>query len=540
MRVHQITILLLIIEILLQNLQLTAQDIKKDSQLQDTIGISSDLKIIAQKLGPLPDSIYRDLTTLKVRYYGFTTSGATDTTTIREGILVLGQKAAEDLKNIFEELLQMRFPIAKVIPINRYGLNADTTGWNDAASMEDNNCSAFNYRYITHSTELSPHAFGTAIDFNPLFNPYEKYAYDGKFVEPADAFYDKSRPGTILDDRVVGLFDKRGWVWGGRWNNPVDYQHFDLRMGRGRKHYLMKHSALKDWFRYGEKDNSIAIYASVAAKKMEQIEILLTETERSRFSAQLRVLGADSCYKIWTNKKDTTVGELPMSLPAFDSLKNDKKMGRLSGLVVAVYPDNDSLMACWNRYAAAKLEKMLQAEGATVHRLSHYAPENHSNYHLAIGIGIGNRNMYLNGQAAEDDFQVIYVPGAYKFNDLEAAASRFHFLQLLVSDDLPKSVQLAACMQEKIKQKMGLKPVSRQLRGPNFLETDCIKTDIDGVYCRNSPLLNRLACPQVFVSPYSLNKTTQCDNWLQPKTAFSNCEKLAEACFEGILEYIEY
>lgn len=76
-----------------------------------------------------------------------------------------------DVQAIFAGLRRDTFPIAKVVPINRYGLNADTTGWNDAASMADNNTSAFNYRSKSISSAPSKHAMGVAIDINPLFNP---------------------------------------------------------------------------------------------------------------------------------------------------------------------------------------------------------------------------------------------------------------------------------------------------------------------------------------------------------------------------------
>jgi hypothetical protein len=512
--------------------RLSAQTAIPDSEIADTSGMERDLSAISANIGLFPDSILRELKCIKVKYFGFDPNGFADTTKLRAGILVVSSAVEEDLIHIFKELQELRFPIAKVVPINKYGLNADTTGWNDGASMEDNNTSAFNYRYITLSTELSPHAFGTAIDFNPLFNPYEKYHHDGKFVEPAHAFYDLSRPGTIADGRIVGIFDKRGWVWGGRWNNPVDYQHFDLRKDRGRKHYLMKHSGLKDRFRYGEKDNSLIIYASVTDKKMEKPEISVLESERKTFAAMMDALSADSCYSAWqSGKKDSLIGSKD-----FKSSSDPKQ--RLKGLNVAIYMENDSLMHYWNRFTAQKLKNLLLEQGARVDFLSD-SDNNKGNYQLAIGIGLGNRNMYDTENALTADFQLLYVPGAYLANDLNSISERMHFLNLLLSDDLPESIKLAQKIQTSIQDRTALYPVSRQLPGPNLLESDCIKSDVDGIYCRNISQFNYFACPQVFVSAFSIQNQSDMENWLQPKNGFLNCEKLAEAVFNGILGYCE-
>jgi hypothetical protein len=514
------------------SLRLSAQTAIPDSDMTDTTGMERDLSAISANIGLFPDSIRRELKSIKVKYFGFDPNGVADTTKLRTGILVVSTSVEDDLIHIFKELEELRFPIAKVVPINKYGLNADTTGWNDGASMEDNNTSAFNYRYITLSTELSPHAFGSAIDFNPLFNPYEKYHHDGKFVEPAHAFYDLSRPGTIADGRIVGLFDKRGWVWGGRWNNPVDYQHFDLRKDRGRKHYLMKHSGLKDRFRYGEKDNSLIIYASVEDKKMERPEISVLESERKTFAAMMDALSADSCYSAWqSGKKDSLIG-----VKNFRS-SSDPKL-RLKGLNVAIYMENDSLMRYWNRFTAQKLKNLLLEQGAHVDFLTD-SDKNKGNYQLAIGIGLGNRHMYSTEKALTADFQLLYVPGAYNANDLNSISDRMHFLNLLLSDDLPESIKLAQKIQTSILDRTALYPVSRQLPGPNLLETDCIKSDYDGIYCRNIAGFKHFACPQVFVSAYSLSNSEQRDIWLQPKKGFLHCEKLAEAVFNGILGYCE-
>lgn len=157
-----------------------------------------------------PQDIVRDLALVDVSYVSFDRC-------LHQGQLVVHRDLAQDVEEIFSELLRLQFPIAKVIPIVQYG-------WDDAASMADNNCSAFNYRLIAGTNRPSWHARGRALDPNPVQNPFTK---KGQPNQPAGAVYNPSVPGTIVPDGpVVRLFLERGWEWGGQWTDPIDYQHF--------------------------------------------------------------------------------------------------------------------------------------------------------------------------------------------------------------------------------------------------------------------------------------------------------------------------
>jgi poly-gamma-glutamate synthesis protein (capsule biosynthesis protein) len=94
--------------------------------------------------------------------------------------------------------------------------------------MAADNTSAFNCRTRTGGTEWSEHAYGRAIDLNPVENPYVL----GDHVAPlaGRAFTDRlAAPGVILaGDVVVRAFAAVGWTWGGTWDRPVDYQHFSV------------------------------------------------------------------------------------------------------------------------------------------------------------------------------------------------------------------------------------------------------------------------------------------------------------------------
>ena len=102
----------------------------------------------------------------------------------------------------------------------------------DIASMEDNNTSCFNYQVAEGSSSLSKHAYGLAVDVNPLYNPYITYNEDGsQKVSPTAAVNYADRSASFPykideDDLCYKLFIRHGFTWGGNWNNSKDYQHF--------------------------------------------------------------------------------------------------------------------------------------------------------------------------------------------------------------------------------------------------------------------------------------------------------------------------
>jgi hypothetical protein len=82
------------------------------------------------------------------------------------GAMVVNADVVSDVIAIFDQLYQLRYPIAKMQTVSHY------PGAEDELSMEDNNTSAFNCRPLPGSTAPSQHSYGRAIDVNPLINPY--------------------------------------------------------------------------------------------------------------------------------------------------------------------------------------------------------------------------------------------------------------------------------------------------------------------------------------------------------------------------------
>lgn len=203
------------------------------STLADTLGLNADLRLIEERLGPLGPEVKDNLRAVEVRYFSFTDSTCTMVDTQREysGILIVHACIAEEVERLFEALKRDTFPIAKVVPINRYGLRADHTGWDDEASMADNNTSAFNYRTKPTSSEPSKHAMGIAIDINPRQNPLVRRNGEGTTVQPPGTRYDAHALGALNRSNTTRYLSEIGWSWGGRWPRPQDHQHIEKSRG---------------------------------------------------------------------------------------------------------------------------------------------------------------------------------------------------------------------------------------------------------------------------------------------------------------------
>jgi hypothetical protein len=160
---------------------------------------------------------FADLRLLTMRYVGFDRQPHT-------GQMVVHRRHARDIVNVFRDLYDARFPIRRMQLIDAYG-------GNDNRSMAADNSSAYNCRTVAGKSTFSDHAYGAAVDINPVENPY--VTADGVLPSGGRSFVDVDRsadadapPGVIVaGDVVVRAFKRIGWKWGGDWNDP-DYQHF--------------------------------------------------------------------------------------------------------------------------------------------------------------------------------------------------------------------------------------------------------------------------------------------------------------------------
>jgi D-alanyl-D-alanine carboxypeptidase len=149
---------------------------------------------------------------------------------VREGQLIVHEDAARPLATVFRRLYRLKFPIRHMRLDDMYGPKPARPGDGDVTG-------SFRCRQSVPSPcvggsasgRWSNHAYGLAVDINPVENPYV-----GSWgVSPPNgaAYVDRTpkRKGMIKHrDAVWKAFRRIGWEWGGDWRWPVDYQHFSV------------------------------------------------------------------------------------------------------------------------------------------------------------------------------------------------------------------------------------------------------------------------------------------------------------------------
>ena len=150
---------------------------------------------------------------MRIAYYDF--GGR-----VRSGEMIAHASAVPALRRTFEALYAKRFPIRRMRLVDRYG-------GSDFRSIEADNTSAFNCRPVTGGSHWSEHAYGRAVDVDPIENPYIS---NGRTAHRASRPYlNRSRHRRGMAFRggtLVRAFARAGWGWGGSWSGPTDYQHF--------------------------------------------------------------------------------------------------------------------------------------------------------------------------------------------------------------------------------------------------------------------------------------------------------------------------
>jgi D-alanyl-D-alanine carboxypeptidase len=146
-----------------------------------------------------------------------------------DGELIALDVFAEHITEVFSELYKMGFPINKIRGTHHYG-------GDDELSMADNNTSCFCYRPIAGSALISVHAYGVAIDINPLQNPFVVFDEDEGTakVHPQKGweFINRHNKKAGMIEEIVPLLTEHGFfIWGGRWTTPIDYHHFQPQRG---------------------------------------------------------------------------------------------------------------------------------------------------------------------------------------------------------------------------------------------------------------------------------------------------------------------
>jgi len=157
---------------------------------------------------------------LTVTYWGFDDQPHT-------GQLVVNAKAVGPLTKVFRRLYQLRFPIRHMQLSDMYGplssqpADEDVTGSFSCRQAVPSPCSGG-----TGTGSWSEHAYGEAIDIDPLENPYVGCGMTRDKDALAYVNRKNMRPGMVTP-AVVQAFRSVGWGWGGSWSGSTkDYMHF--------------------------------------------------------------------------------------------------------------------------------------------------------------------------------------------------------------------------------------------------------------------------------------------------------------------------
>jgi hypothetical protein len=146
---------------------------------------------------------------------------------VQTGQLVVNKNAARPLADVFRQLYGLHFPIRHMRLADFYGPSRSRPRDGDvSASFECRQAVPSPCTGGRGTGTWSQHAYGLAVDLNPVENPYVGC---GQSRDPAARRYrDRSRhrPGMVTR-RAVQAFRSVGWGWGGSWTgNTKDYMHF--------------------------------------------------------------------------------------------------------------------------------------------------------------------------------------------------------------------------------------------------------------------------------------------------------------------------
>jgi D-alanyl-D-alanine carboxypeptidase-like protein len=145
------------------------------------------------------------------------------------GQIITNKNAAGPLANVFHQLYRLHFPMHHMHFSDVYGpasgrpRDGDVTGSFECRQAVPSPCTGG-----SGTGSWSNHAYGMAIDINPVENPYVGC---GQSRDPlAQSYRDRSRHRRgMVTRRVVNAFGSVGWGWGGAWaGNTKDYMHFSF------------------------------------------------------------------------------------------------------------------------------------------------------------------------------------------------------------------------------------------------------------------------------------------------------------------------
>ena len=160
------------------------------------------------------------LRVLTVSYWGYDEQ-------VHQGQLLVNAAVAPKLAQVFKRLYALRFHIHHMALADEYGpASAQPKDGDVTASFECRQAVPSPCSGGTGTGHWSMHAYGEAVDLNPVENPYVGCGMTRD--KTALSYLDRSRHRRgMVTPAVIAAFRSVGWGWGGSWSGSTkDYMHF--------------------------------------------------------------------------------------------------------------------------------------------------------------------------------------------------------------------------------------------------------------------------------------------------------------------------
>jgi hypothetical protein len=146
---------------------------------------------------------------------------------VAEGQIVVNATSAAPLERVFRQLYAERFPIRHMLLSDEYGpvsgrpADGDVTASFECRQAVPSPCTGG-----TGTGSWSEHAYGEAVDLNPVENPYVGCGMTRDKTALSFVARTPVRRGMVTP-AVLAVFHTIGWGWGGSWSGSTkDYMHF--------------------------------------------------------------------------------------------------------------------------------------------------------------------------------------------------------------------------------------------------------------------------------------------------------------------------
>ncbi|GIF22084.1 LysM repeat protein [Actinoplanes tereljensis] len=136
-----------------------------------------------------------------------------------DGSIVVHRDVVPRVQKIFFTLFRWRFRIMAMAP-----MSVNMPGETNMGIVT----AGYNCRPVGGTDVWSEHAYGTAIDINPLQNPMIRGGSISPFGGHRYLNRNSYNLGMIHAEGAARAFTRNGYFWGGQWRSLKDYMHFSV------------------------------------------------------------------------------------------------------------------------------------------------------------------------------------------------------------------------------------------------------------------------------------------------------------------------